>query len=130
MATRRKKAGLGSAVRESRAMLRKSRSRAQKMVRDAFTSAQETVQSRLGTAREQATETWDNLEALFQDRVQKALKQMGMPNGDEIRLLSRRVAELNEQVQALARKTGGRAAKSRGRRAARRAPTRKVARAR
>lgn len=130
MATRRRKTGLESAVRESRAMLSRSRSRARKMVRDAFTSAQETVQSRLGSARDQATETWDNLEALFQDRVQKALKQIGMPSGDEIRLLSRRVAELNEQVQALAKKTGGRPAKSTARRGARHAPRRKVARAR
>jgi ribosomal protein L29 len=82
------------------------------------------VQSRLGSAREQATETWDNLEALFQSRVQKALQQIGMPNAEEVRLLTKRVAELNENVKALsakpARRSAGKAtAKAAGKKARR-----------
>lgn len=92
-------------------------------VRDAFESAQETLQSRVGGAREQAQETWDNLEALFQSRVQKALRQIGVPNADEVRLLTRRVAELNEAVKKLAAKpakpAGRRPAAKRKRAAAR-----------
>jgi poly(hydroxyalkanoate) granule-associated protein len=90
------------AVSEGLSLLNRSRATAEKMIRDALESTQESVQSRLDSARDQATETWDNLEALFQSRVQKALQQIGVPNADEIRLLTKRVAELNDNVKALA----------------------------
>jgi polyhydroxyalkanoate synthesis regulator phasin len=64
------------------------------MIRDVFESAQGS-----------ATETWDNLEALFQSRVQRALQQIGVPNASEIRLLTKRVAELNDNVKALSAKS-------------------------
>ena len=70
-------------------------------VRDAFENAQETLQSRVGGAREQAQETWDNLEALFQSRVQRALHQLGVPTAEEIRALTRRVSELNDNVSKI-----------------------------
>ena len=96
------------AVAEGFKLLTRSRSNAEQVIRDAFESAQETVQSRVGSAREQATETWDNLEALFQSRVHKAMQQLGVPSGEEIRLLTRRVEELNASVQAMsARKPRG-----------------------
>jgi poly(hydroxyalkanoate) granule-associated protein len=111
MAARRKKTRLESAVRKARnrgsqaqATVIEGVQQAERMIRDAFESAQGSVQSRLGSAREQATETWDNLEALFQSRVQKALQQIGMPNAEEIRLLTKRVEELNENVKALSAK--------------------------
>lgn len=90
------------AVAEGLGLLNRSRSTAEKMIRDVFESAQESVQSRLENARGQATETWDNLEALFQGRVQKALQQLGVPSPDEIRLLTKRVADLNDSVKQLA----------------------------
>jgi poly(hydroxyalkanoate) granule-associated protein len=118
MAARRKKTRLESAVREARnrgsqaqANVIEGVQQAERMIRDAFESAQGSVQSRLGSAREQATETWDNLEALFQSRVQKALQQIGMPNAEEIRLLTKRVEELNENVKALSAKPARRGAK-------------------
>ncbi len=107
------------AVTEGLKLLDKSRSQAEKMVREAFESAQETVQTRLDSARDQANETWDNLESLFQSRVHKALQQIGVPNAEEVRLLAKRVAELNASVQALSAKP------KRGRaRAVKRAPAR------
>ena len=57
------------------------------------------MQAQLGSARDQASETWDNLEALFQSRVHKAMHQLGVPTAEEIRVLTRRVAELNATVQ-------------------------------
>jgi poly(hydroxyalkanoate) granule-associated protein len=117
MVARRKKTRLESAVRKARnrggqaqATVIEGVQQAERMIRDAFESAQGSVQSRLGSAREQATETWDNLEALFQSRVQKALQQIGMPNAEEIRLLTKRVAELNENVKALSAKPARRSA--------------------
>lgn len=90
------------AVREGFDLLNKSRSTTEKLIRDVFESAQESVQTHLDSARDQATETWDNIEALFQSRVHRALQQMGVPSPEEIRLLTRRVAELNANVKALA----------------------------
>lgn len=119
-------AAFQEAVAEGLQLLTRSRTTAEKMIRDVFTSAQGSVQSRIGSAREQATETWDNLEGLFQSRVQKALQQIGVPNASEIRLLTKRVAELNDNVKALSARSSrpGRArakAKGKARTKARRA---------
>jgi poly(hydroxyalkanoate) granule-associated protein len=97
-------AAFQQAVGEGLKLLGRSRTTAEQMIRDTFEAAQGTVESRIDSAREQANETWDNLEALFQSRVHKALQQLGVPSGDEIRLLARRVAELNDNVKALAAK--------------------------
>lgn len=106
------------AVVEGLRVLNQSRSAAQRMVRDAFDSAQETLQSRVGGAREQAQETMDSLEVLFQQRVQRAMHQLGVPTAEEIRVLARRVAELNENVKRInARERGGKGAAGPQRRA-------------
>ncbi len=94
-------AAFQEAVSEGLRLLTRSRTSAEKAIRDVFEAAQGSVQSRLDAARDQATETWDNIELLFQNRVQKALQQLGVPTADEIRLLTRRVAELNDNVKAL-----------------------------
>lgn len=91
---------------------------------DAFARAQETVQTRVGGAREQAQETLDNLEALFQKRVERAMHQLGVPTAAEIRALSQRVAELNETVQRLDSRTRTRKAGGQRRRAS--APRRRA----
>jgi poly(hydroxyalkanoate) granule-associated protein len=87
--------------------------------REAFETAQDTVQSRIDSARDQASETWDNLEALFMSRVHLALQQLGVPSAEEIRLLTRRVEELNASVQALSGKPARRRAKAKPRKTAR-----------
>jgi poly(hydroxyalkanoate) granule-associated protein len=107
-------AAFQEAVADGFKLLTRSRSTAEHVIRDAFEAAQGTVESRLDSARDQANETWDNLEALFQSRVHKALQQLGVPSGDEIRLLTKRVAELNENVKALAaRQARGRGGRTR-----------------
>jgi poly(hydroxyalkanoate) granule-associated protein len=97
-------AAFQDAVADGLKLLNRSRTHTEKMIRDAFETAQSTMQVRVEGVRDQAGETWDNLEALFQSRVQKALRQLGVPNADEIRLLTKRVAELNLAVQKLSRK--------------------------
>lgn len=72
--------------------------KARRRILDVMGAAQETLQGRIGGAREQAQETWDNLETLFQSRVERAMHQLGVPTAAEIRELSRRVAELNDTV--------------------------------
>ena len=75
---------------------------AQKVVMQAFQGAQKTVNQRVDTVKAQAGETWDNLEKIFQTRVQRALHQLGMPTAEEITALSRKVAELAAAVERLA----------------------------
>jgi poly(hydroxyalkanoate) granule-associated protein len=77
---------------------------AQKAVMQAFQGAQKSVNQRVDTVKEQASETWDNLEKIFQTRVQRAMHQLGMPTAEEITALSRRVHELAESVDKLAAK--------------------------
>jgi poly(hydroxyalkanoate) granule-associated protein len=115
------------AVLEGLRLLNESRSTAQQMVRDVFESAQETLQSRMGGARDQAQGTWDNLESLFQTRVQRAMHQLGVPTAEEIRVLTRRVAELNENVKRVNARERVRQVASAKKRAGPRTRTRKRA---
>jgi poly(hydroxyalkanoate) granule-associated protein len=100
MAAHRMKTVAASPIGKARA----NAARAQQRIRDAFESAADSMQERVGSARDQAQETWDNLEALFQKRVHKALQQIGVPTSAEIDLLTRRVAELSAAVTALERR--------------------------
>jgi poly(hydroxyalkanoate) granule-associated protein len=77
---------------------------AQKVVMQAFQGAQKSVNQRVDSVKEQASETWDNLEKIFQTRVQRAMNQLGMPTAEEITALSRRVHELAASVDKLAGK--------------------------
>lgn len=88
---------------------------AQKVVMQAFQGAQKTVNKRVDTVKEQASETWDNLEKIFQTRVQRAMHQLGMPTAEEISALTRKVEHLSASVERLA--GGAHAAPKRARRA-------------
>lgn len=88
---------------------------AQKVVMQAFQGAQKTVNQRVDTVKEQASETWDNLEKIFQTRVQRAMHQLGMPTAEEISALTRKVEHLSASVERLA--GGSHAAPKRARRA-------------
>jgi poly(hydroxyalkanoate) granule-associated protein len=107
---------------------------AQKMVMQAFQGAQKSVNRRVDDVRDQATETWDNLEKIFQTRVQRALHQLGMPTAEEIGALTRKVDQLARSVDKLAGKkpAAGRRAKTaaKGRTARSKAAKRKSGRSR
>jgi poly(hydroxyalkanoate) granule-associated protein len=51
-----------------------------------------------------ATGTIDKLEQVFEGRVARALKRLGVPSAKEVEHLSKRVAQLNAQVEALVQK--------------------------
>lgn len=71
---------------------------AQQAVGQALRGAQKTVDRRVATVKEQAGETWDNLEKIFQARVQRALHQLGVPTADDFAALARRVDALDAGV--------------------------------
>lgn len=61
-----------------------------------------------GGLQKQANGTWDKLETVFEERVERALMRLGVPTNKEIGELTRRVEELTASVQKL---SGGRPAK-------------------
>lgn len=92
-----------SLVEEGKTVHEKHRGNAQHFVKDALQRLREAVASRIEPVREKTTETFENLEQIFQTRVKKALHQLDMPTAEEIHALSRRVSELNRSVQELSR---------------------------
>jgi poly(hydroxyalkanoate) granule-associated protein len=61
-----------------------------------------------GEVSKQATQSWDKLEQVFEQRVERALGRLGVPTSKEVKGLIARVEELNASVQAL----GGKPIKS------------------
>jgi len=114
-----------SMITEGAGFIDRSRTQAESTLREAITTVQGAVEERMKGTKDQATETWDNLERIFQGRVQKVLQQVGVPTADEIQALMRRVDELNANVVAL----GGRRGAKRPAKGRRRTATRKAARA-
>jgi ElaB/YqjD/DUF883 family membrane-anchored ribosome-binding protein len=52
----------------------------------------------------QAAGSWDKLEQVFEDRVSRSLKSLGVPTQDDIQTLTKRVEELSKAVAALSGK--------------------------
>ncbi|MCW5580751.1 MAG: phasin family protein [Luteimonas sp.] len=71
---------------------RKLAGRRADVVRDA-------VESRVGQARERAADTWDRLEKVFEERVQKALVKLGVPGREDLKDLTDRVEALTAELR-------------------------------
>ncbi|MCE2944583.1 MAG: phasin family protein, partial [Xanthomonadaceae bacterium] len=59
-------------------------------------AVRDAVEERVGTVRERAVDTWDRLEKVFEERVQRALTRLGVPTREDL-------VELNGRVDALTR---------------------------
>jgi poly(hydroxyalkanoate) granule-associated protein len=57
------------------------------------------VEGKVGQARERAVDTWDKLEKVFEDRVQRALVKLGVPGRDDLNALTARVERLTEELR-------------------------------
>ncbi|MGO0999501.1 phasin family protein [Lysobacter sp. CA196] len=57
------------------------------------------VESKVGQARERASDTWDRLEKVFEERVQRALVKLGVPGRDDLADLSERVESLTRELR-------------------------------
>ena len=73
----------------------------------AFTDLQERTRGVQGDKAGHVTETVNTLEAVFQERVTRALESIGVPMRKEIDALTARVEDLSRQIEAL----GGKPAK-------------------
>jgi poly(hydroxyalkanoate) granule-associated protein len=56
-----------------------------------------------GVAHERAARAVSRLESVFEDRVSRVVAKLGVPTSRDVRELSRQVAELRANVQALRR---------------------------
>jgi poly(hydroxyalkanoate) granule-associated protein len=54
-----------------------------------------------GRFQHQANDTWDRLEGVFEERVERALKRLGVPTHKEITELTHRVEKLTASVNKL-----------------------------
>ncbi|QWF19094.1 phasin family protein [Lysobacter capsici] len=82
------------------------------------------VESKVGQARERATDTWDRLEKVFEERVQRALVKLGVPGRDDLAGLSDRVDALTAELR---RQGGAPAARKAAKAPTAKAPAKKAA---
>lgn len=88
------------------------------------------VSKAAGDITKQATQSWDKLEQVFEDRVSRALTRLGVPTSKDVQSLMERVDSLNASVQALSGTAPVRARKAAAPRkaAATKAPAKKATR--
>ena len=93
-----------------------------------------TMKEQADAVRKQATENWDRLEKIFEDRVARALAGLGFPSkedvtklADRVQKLSRDVAEIDSKLDAPKGKAPARK-KTTGKKTARKKAAKKTAR--
>lgn len=72
---------------------------ARKIAGHRATVVRDVVEGHVGQARERAADTWDKLEKVFEDRVQRALVKLGVPGRDDLNALTERVERLTDAVR-------------------------------
>lgn len=63
----------------------------------------EGVEDRVGAMRQQASDNWDKLEKVFEERVARVLGRLGVPTAEDVKDLTGRVTRLAEQVSKAAK---------------------------
>ena len=82
-------------VKEGGAIERKTRQFTGSKVHE----VRDAVESGVGAARQRATDTWDRLEKVFEDRVSRSLSRLGVPGRQDMDALAARVEELARAVR-------------------------------
>ncbi|KFN44462.1 phasin family protein [Arenimonas oryziterrae] len=62
-------------------------------------AVRDVVEGRVGVVRERASDTWDRLEKVFEERVQRALNRLGVPGREELADLIGRVDALTTELK-------------------------------
>lgn len=90
--------------------------RTMQMTEDKVSEVTNRVAKVAGEVQKQANQSWDKLESVFEERVERAMKRLGVPTSREVHALTRRVEELTASVHKLggkpARKSTARARKA------------------
>ena len=80
-------------VNEGAAIQRKSQAAAEEKLGD--------VGARMSDMSAKASQQWDKLESIFEDRTARALSRLGVPNAKEVKALETRIDALAAQVARL-----------------------------
>ena len=64
-------------------------------------AVRDAVENTVGQARERASDTWDRLEKVFEERVQRALRRLEVPSREDLAALIDRVDSLNNELRKL-----------------------------
>jgi poly(hydroxyalkanoate) granule-associated protein len=64
-------------------------------------AVRDAVETTVGQARERASDTWDRLEKVFEERVQRALRRLEVPSREDLAALVDRVDALNNELRKL-----------------------------
>ena len=72
-----------------------------KLATNKVDAVRDAVEERVGQVRGRAADTWDRLEKVFEERVQRALTRLGVPGREEIAALIDRVDQLNRELRKL-----------------------------
>ena len=64
-------------------------------------AVRDVVENKVGQARERASDTWDRLEKVFEERVQRALRRLEVPSREDLSTLIDRVDSLNGELRKL-----------------------------
>ena len=75
--------------------------KSQAMAEEKLAEAASKMSSMAQGITERATGPWDKLENIFEDRVAKALKKLGVPSAQDVAVLTAQVEELSKLVQTL-----------------------------
>lgn len=57
------------------------------------------VEDRVDDVREKAADTWDRMEKVFEDRVQRVLTRLGVPTREDLGALTKRVEALTAELR-------------------------------
>jgi len=76
-------------------------SKTRKLATGKVDAVRDAVEERVGQVRGRAADTWDRLEKVFEERVQRALTRLGVPGREEIAALIDRVDQLNRELRKL-----------------------------
>ncbi len=98
---------LDDLVSEGARLHTQTRGAAEKALRGLLEGVQAGITERVGKVQGQATDALDNLEKVFQTRVHRALTQLGIPSAEELESLSKRVDQLNANIEKLAQTRKG-----------------------
>ena len=88
-------------VKEGEGLSKKTRAIAEGKIAEVTGTVTQAATRFSSRAQASATETWDKLEQVFEDRVARSLNRLGVPTQRDVQALSRRVEELTSKVAAM-----------------------------
>lgn len=84
-------------VSEGNALEKATRKLTTKSVDD----VRDVVENTVSQVRQRASDSWDRLEEVFENRVARALSKLGIPSRDDLQELNRRIDELTRNVKTM-----------------------------